>query len=83
LKSSLYYHLAPDSNNHLKLRQKINQGELIGKVGSSGQGNFDNRANGTGIHLHFEMWSGFDNKGRPINIDFSNHFPELNEIPYQ
>jgi hypothetical protein len=79
----LYYHLAPDSNNHLKLGQKINQGELIGKVGSSGQGNFDNRANGTGIHLHFEMWSGFNDKGRPINIDYRNHFPELNEIPYQ
>ena len=79
----LYYHMTPDSNNHLKLGQKILQGEFIGKVGASGRGNFDDQANGTGIHLHFEMWSGFDQKGRPINVNYKDYFPELNEIPYQ
>lgn len=79
----IYYHLLPESNHHLKIGQMVSQGEVIGKVGSSGRGNFDDRSNGTGIHLHFEMWSGFDQNGRPIYVNFLDYFPELNEIPNQ
>jgi hypothetical protein len=74
----IYYHMSPDSNQHLKIGQEVSQGFPLGRVGSSGRGNFDDRKKGTGIHLHFEMWDGIVN-----NIDYRKYFPELSQIPEQ
>ena len=42
-----YAHLQTNSNDHLNVGQFVNQGDQIGKIGSSG--------NSTGPHLHFEV----------------------------
>jgi murein DD-endopeptidase MepM/ murein hydrolase activator NlpD len=80
-----YFHMLPESNDHLKNIKKVYQGQVIGFVGSSGNGNFDDRypedrKDGTGTHLHFEMWKN-DN---PVEVvDYRIYFPELSSIPNQ
>jgi murein DD-endopeptidase MepM/ murein hydrolase activator NlpD len=74
----VYYHLMPGSNQHLEAGQMVSQGDILGNVGSSAKGRFDDQDGGTGIHLHFEMW-----KGIRIIVDFKDYFPELAEIPKQ
>jgi murein DD-endopeptidase MepM/ murein hydrolase activator NlpD len=50
--STAYAH---NKNNAVKMRQKVNRGETIGYVGSTGKS--------TGPHVHYEVWE----KGKRIN----------------
>ena len=80
-----YFHMLPGSNDHLKNIKKVYQGQVIGFVGSSGNGNYDdrypqNRKPGTGTHLHFEMWK---NDNPKEVVDYRLYFPELSSIPNQ
>lgn len=64
-----YYHMITNSNSHLSIGQVVEQGDMIGQVGSTGTS--------TAPHLHFEVWNGTLNRIDPYSI-----FPELALLPY-
>ncbi len=61
---SMYAHLQNNSSKHIKKREKIKQGQIIGQIGTSGSSFFP--------HLHFEVRDSIDHKAEGIPSYFSN-----------
>jgi murein DD-endopeptidase MepM/ murein hydrolase activator NlpD len=74
--SYAYYHMQGGSNDHLNIGDQVNQGDQIGTVGQSAEGQLVNTTRLSGPHLHFEIWS----NGSKINPYLA--FPELALVPF-
>ncbi|WKN44224.1 peptidoglycan DD-metalloendopeptidase family protein [Tunicatimonas pelagia] len=67
-----YFHMQGGSNDHLRLGQQVNQGDVIGRVGGSGY--YD--LNSFTPHLHYEIWNANNQRISPYALH-----PELIPLP--
>jgi hypothetical protein len=75
-----YMHMEAGSNDHIKENQLVEQGDIIGKAGSSNNVTLDQ---GMNYHLHLQLNRSTKEGVSGLELNLLEYFPELLKLPKQ